>query len=282
MSEITKYAHQNDLATVDLVDGWLEYERQDGASGNTLHAYHKGIRVWAGWLEDHNHGDLITPADVRQFKSDLADRYSAQTVNLRLSAVRSFYRWMVVIGHMSVNPADQVKGVKRPKSRTHKRDALTSGEVRAVLDTCQTGTLEGTRDLAIVTLMAYCGLRTVEINRANIGNLGTNGERLTLAVQGKGRLEADEIVIVPANQEHVVRSWLVHRSTFAEHGRGDPLFVSLSNQNRGARLSTLAIRVMVKMRYGLAGVVVERKSTHSLRHSAITSAIRHGAAPMAV
>jgi integrase/recombinase XerD len=93
-------------------------------------------------------------------------------------------------------------------------------------------------------------------------------------------LEPDRIVVVPRDQESVIRAWLAERSKTL-HNRG-PLFVSLSRRSRGTRLSLRSIREVVKQRYRLAGVTGERKTTHSLRHSAITNAIRHGAAPLQV
>ncbi len=57
--------------------------------------------------------------------------------------------------------------------------------------------------------------------------------------------------------------------------------MSLAPRNKGERLSTWAIQQMTKARYQEAGVV-GRKTTHSLRHSAITSAIKNGGTPMQV
>lgn len=266
-----------------LLDEWLAYCKDaDGASPKTLTAYRKGMQVFTDWLRDTGNAGTVTPTTVVQFKGRLAERYSAQTVNLRLSAVRSFYRWCVVTERLPVSPAESVKGAKRPKSKQHKRDALTNGEVLAVLATCDPGTLAGVRDAAILSLMAYCGLREVEVHRANVGNLKTQGDRLVLEVQGKGRAEADEVVVIPASQESVIREWVAHRLTFADHADSEPLFVSLSNRTRGQRLVTRSIRAMVKSRYHQAGVVGNRKTTHSLRHNAITNAIRHGATPMQV
>jgi len=257
---------------------WLEFERAEGASRLTLIAYRKGLAVFEAWRA----GEVgtVTPQTVREFKADLASRYSVQTVNLRLSALRSFYRFMVNTDRLPYNPASQVKGVKRHKSKMHKRDRLADGEIMAVLDTCNTGTLAGVRDKAILSLCSYCGLRAIEVRRADIGNLVTQGDRLVLWVWGKGRKEADEFVVVPFHQEPVIRAWLAHRSTFADHTDADPLFISLSNRSRGGRLATRSIRAMVKARYAKAGVVGSKKTTHSLRHSAITNVIRHGGTPM--
>jgi site-specific recombinase XerD len=269
-----------------LINDWLKHveEAEDG-SANTITAYQKGLTVFTEWLADNGLTLATVEApDVVAFKTALKKDYSPQTVNLRLTAVRSFYRWAVNNGLTPINPAREVKGVKRPKSRAHKRGALTNSEVSAVLATCDTGTLEGLRDKAILVLLSHCALRAVEIHRADIGDLTTEDDRLILYVSGKGHTEADEFVVIPLSQEPLIRAWLKHRKTFAAHGLGDPLFISLSNRTRGQRLALRSIRGMIKRRYQQAGVVDngKRKTTHSLRHSAITNAIRRGATPLQV
>ena len=263
-------AEHADVAS--LVQEWTAYERAEGNSENTTRTYRRAFQKWIAWLE-HTASGAVTPAMVRAFKAHLAESYSAQTVNLCLTAVRAFYRFMLATGRTAYNPAEAVRGVKRPKSRTHKRDALSRAEVRAVLGTCDPGTLAGVRDCAILVLMAYCGLRTVEVHRADIGDLRTEADRLTLRITGKGHTEADDRAIIPRHQEAVIRAWLAHRRTFKEHGQGDPLFVALGNRTRGGRLGLRSIRHMVKERFYAAGVT-GNKSTHSLRHSAITAAVR--------
>ncbi len=267
---------------VDLIDAWLAYSRDaEGAAASTLRAYRIGMNVFTDWLQGSGNSGRVTPATVIEFKGYLLERYSAQTVNLRLAAVRSLFRWLVVTGRLPVSPAEAIKGAKRPDSRSHKRDALSNGEVLAILGTCDES-LIGVRDRAILTLMAYCALRAIEVHRANVGNLRTTDERLILEVQRKGRREPDDAVVIPKDQEAVIRAWLAERMRIPDHGEVDPLFVSLSNRTRGRRLSTRAIRGVIGERYRGAGVVGNRKTAHSLRHSAITNAIRHGATPLQV
>jgi site-specific recombinase XerD len=267
-------ADQKAIATQDFIAQWLDRERMRGQSNKTLEAYRRGFERFGRWLADQG---ITEPGarDIALFKSDLSNQYAPQTVNLALSAVKSFYRYLVEVGAIGYSPAGDVRGVKRSKSRRHKRSALTVSEVRAVLDTC-----DRARDLAIIALMAYCGLRTIEIHRANIDGLGTEGERMVLKVQGKGRVEADEIAIIPRSQEPIIRAWL------SERRRLDPkspaLFVSLSNRTQGERLSTRAIRDIITGHFEKAGVIGETKTTHSLRHTAITQAIKNGGSPMQV
>jgi len=280
--QLTGYDSGIRAAEDDLIDAWLAYCRDaEGASEATLRAYRKGMDVFTGWLQESGNSGVVTPATVIQFKGHLQERYSAQTVNLRLSAVRGFYRWMVITGRLPLSPAEAVRGAKRSNSRRHKRDALSNGEVLAILETCD-DSLIGVRDRAILTLMAYCALRAIEVHRANVGNLRTKDERLILEVQRKGRREPDDVVVIPRSQEEAIRAWLSGRTGIADHGEVDPLFVSLSNRTRGRRLSTRSIRGMIRERYRQVGVVGNRKTAHSLRHSAITNAIRHGGTPLQV
>ena len=270
------------ITETGLIEQWLTYCKDaDDASIATVTAYQKGMEVFTSWLQEDGNGRVVTPATVIRFKAHLQEGYSAQTVNLRLSAVRSFFRYMVITERLPVSPAEAVKGAKRPNSKQHKRDALSNGEVLAVLETCD-DSLVGARDRAVLTLMAFCALRVIEVHRADIGNLRTKDDRLILKVQRKGRREADDVVVIPRSQELAIRTWLAERIAFADHGERDPLFISLSNRSQGGRLSTRAIRGMVKARYRQAGVVGNRKTSHSLRHSAITNAIRHGGTPLQV
>jgi len=280
-NELIKQDQPGGLSVPDLIAEWLNYEAGRGSSDTTLTAYKKSIEVFRDWVIDNGLQDpqVVKPSDIREFKKGLSDQYAPQTVNLRLSGVRSFFRFLVNTDRLPSNPAAEVQGMKRSKTKRHKREELTSEEVRAVLHTCKDQSPQDKRDLAMLTLMAYCGLRSIEINRANMANLKTENDRLVLEVQGKGYKEADEIVIIPRDQENVIHAWIAYRKEIGQEG---PLFISLSNRTKGARLSLRAIRYIAKKRYAAAGVVGDKKSTHSLRHSAITNAIRNGASPMQV
>lgn len=261
----------------DLVAAWTEYLELE-YSKTTCVAYLKGFRLFNSWLTDE--GMIVAqvrPSDIRRWREHMRGSYAAQTVNLWLSAVRRFFAFLIEEFNAPIlNPAREVRGVKRGKGGPHKRDELTSSEVRSVLSLCDDSAL-GRRDEAILSLMAYCAVRTVEIQRADIADLQTKDNRTILWIRGKGHEEADDFVVLPSHTERVVRDWLKVRKK-----KAGPLFWSLSRQNRGERLSSRAIRGIVKDRFANAGVLGNHKTTHSLRHSAITNAIRQGAQPLQV
>jgi site-specific recombinase XerD len=260
-----------------LVAEWGEYLRSE-KSETTREAYLVGLRHFLGWCGDHRLDPTsVSPSHVRQWRDSLKEDYSAGTVNLRLSAVRMFYRWLVEQGAPILNPAAAVGGAsRRGQTRRHKRSDLSSKEVLALLATCE-DTPQGNRDHAILALMAYCALRTVEIHRADISDLDTRDGWPILWVRGKGKAEADDFVVLTEPVETTLQAWLEHR----RRAKG-PLFLSLSHRSNSRRLGLSHIRHMVKNRMRQVGIRNVRKTSHSLRHSAITTAIRKGASPLAV
>jgi integrase/recombinase XerD len=255
---------------------WAEYLLSEHAK-TTRAAYIKGVKVFVDWMNDQGLSLAdITPVIIRDWRDGLKTSYALQTVNLWLTALRRFYAFLIEELNIPIlNPASSVLSIRRNKdSRRHKRDELTDSEVLAVFDTCVDSEL-GRRDRAILALMAYCALRTVEVQRADISDLATRKGRTILWVRGKGHAEANDFVVLPIPAESAVRSWLAVRG-----GKRGPLFWSLSNQNEKDRLSRRAIRGMVKSRFNEAGVANGGKTTHSLRHSAIINVIRNGATPL--
>lgn len=267
-----------ELELEELVKSWDEYLAAEHAE-TTQSAYLKALRLFRSWLEAENL-DLARarPRDIRTWREHLRTDYSVQTVNLWLSAVRRFYAFLVEEHNAPIlNPATDVRGAtRRGQSRRHRRDELTTSEVWAVMKTCD-NTPVGRRDRAILALMAYCALRTVEVQRAELDDLGTRDGRAVLWIRGKGHAEADDFVVLPVPAEGALQSWLSVRGNHP-----GSIFVGLGNRNRGDELSLRQFRRMVKGRYLEAGVVNGGKTTHSLRHSAISNAIRNGAEPLQV
>jgi integrase/recombinase XerD len=161
----------------------------------------------------------------------------------------------------------------------HKRRPLTDAEVRRLLGTMRQGEI-GLRDRALLYLMAYTGIREVEARRARICDL-TETEQgwRELAVWGKGRQGPDESVyLVDGRAVDVMRAWL------AAHPRGDeegaPLFCGLGFRNTGGPLAARTVRYLLRQHLDMAEISDPRKTGHSLRHTAVTKALRNGATPL--
>ena len=261
-----------------LVADWHQALALQVAAGEiaplTEGAYRRGFGKFLTWCDATGAG-LVTSDTIRQWKADLlADGRRPNTVNAWLAGVRAFFSWGMGARRLAFNPTEGIKSVKRNGThKRHLRDMLTNGEVTRVLAKPDTSTAAGKRDLAILALMAYTAVRTIEVHRADLGDLQTINDRLVLNVQGKGSTEKDEVVVVAhPDAEAAVYDWLAVRGN-----KPGPLFESMSNRNLGGRLSLASIRTLVKRYYRAAGVRGDSKTTHSLRHSAISNAVRHGA-----
>ena len=213
-----------------------------------------------------------TRSDLIAFRDELKAVNKASTVKTYLTATRLFFRWLEQEG-LYKNIADKIKGAK--VEHGHKKDALTVDQVKDVIDTFTADTEASTakRDYAIFCLMVTCGLRTIEVVRADLEDLRTLGSKTVLYVQGKGKDEKSEYVIITREVEKAIRCYLATRTDATDKA---PLFSSTSNNSKGKRLTTRTISGIVKERLKLAGLNSNRLTAHSLRHTAVTLSLLGG------
>ncbi len=249
----------------------LKVRAQEIAS-NTALAYVRGAQRFILWSASNGSGSGLADT-IREWKAAMIESGSKPSaINTWLAGVRALFSWASESGFIAGNPASSIKGATRKGTKKrHARESLTDLEARRLLAMPDNSTAQGKRDLAILSLMLYTAVRGVELHRADLADLQTQGGRLVLFVQGKGHGEKDDFIVI-AHAEGALRDWLGVRGN-----KAGPLFCSLSNRSAGQRLSLQAYRAIIKDYMRLAGVQ-GNKSTHSLRHTAITKAISEGVA----
>lgn len=253
--------------SADLYGRYIAYL---DASPKTAETYTKALRQFFGYLSLNG---ISQPAreDLIAFREDLkASGHKPTTVQNYITAARLFFQWTAQEG-LYPNIAEHLKGAKL--DREHKKDYLTSAQVKEILSGVDRGDLQGLRDYAILTLMITGGLRTIEVVRADIGDLRTAGDSTVLFVQGKGREEKAEFVKISPQVEKAIRAYLKARG---QAGEAEPLFTSLSHNSKGQRLTTRSVSGMVKSRMQAAGYDSARLTAHSLRHTAVTLSLLAG------
>ena len=236
----------------------------------TVKSYKSGISYFMKFLQEKKVKAPVRD-DIISFKKYLIDGgKSPATVALYLSALRRFFAWT---NAENIYPDISI-GIKAPKQdKGHKRDYLSGKMIAEVLDTADRNSLEGLRNYAIMAVMSTCGLRTVEIVRANVEDIRTLGGITVLYVQGKGRNDKKEFVKLTAPVLQAINDYLKARG----HVKGNaPLFASCSKRNRGGRLTTRTISSVCKSAMINAGYNSSRLTAHSLRHSAVTLALMAG------
>lgn len=264
------------------------------ASERTVKTYAFGVRRFLSFLAARG---ITRPTrdDVVAYKDSLeAEGLKSGSRKIYIESVKLFSAWLSSRG-LYPHIAEHVK-IKDKKSTIHKKKALTPAQVDDILDRLEAQRESGKRseqtrrDFAIFLLMLTSGLRTIEVIRANVDSLDNLGGETVLYVHGKGRDEADEVVIVDPIVERAIREYLDMRSEPIaetveledESGKKRtrvivPLFTSTAYPNKGGRLTTRTISGMVKKYLVKIGLGKDEKlSAHSLRHTMITEFIKRG------
>jgi len=232
--------------------------------------YSKGLKHFLSWVSTQ--GILqINREHVLAYKQYLLENYKVNTVNNYLTAVRSIYSFLEA-ERISPNITGGVKGAKQ--ARGFSKDALTLEQTRKVLKNLKRTNIENIRDYAIINLLIRTGLRTIEIERADIEDIRQEAGQALLYIQGKGRDAKDAFVILTDESLSPLQDYL------RERGRVKPnqaLFVSHSDRNKGERLTTRSLRRIVKEGLRTVGIDSDRITAHSLRHTAVTLSLLGGA-----
>lgn len=256
----------NKLFTRETIEGFLG---SIDVSTGTSRTYREALESFARWLGSTRKVDRLT---VRAYKDWLKAHRAANTTATYLTVLRRFFQYCVSEGLSRDNPVEGIKGVRRPQG--HLRQDLSRDEIRAVFDAIDRRTQLGKRDFAIINLMVRNGLRGIEIQRANVGDLETRQGRKILRVLGKGRDTRDEFVVLAKPTMQALQDYLACRKKLRPH---EPLFVGVRGSNKNKRLTTRQINRRVNYYLKKAGVKTRRISPHSLRHSFVTLAIQSGA-----
>lgn len=236
---------------------------------SSVHSYIFGVRKFLRYLSE-NGIETPTRETILTYKKELNEKYSANSTALYLSSIRRFFAWCESEGLY----ANIARDIKSPKiSHDHKRDALSAEELKTIIGVIDRSSVSGKRDYAIFCLITATGLRTVEVMRANVGDIHRVAGATVLSVQGKGKTSKGDFVKLSGHVLTAIREYLLARGSVSED---EPLFASVSRRNYGKRLTTRSISQICKDAMKSAGYNSKRLTAHSLRHSAVTLALLAG------
>ena len=291
MKEDVKYKKLQQLnrLKVDLPDYVKDYfDYCDGTLGrsyNTMISYAYNIRNFFQFLIDRNsliseYSDItidmlnqINALDMQKYMSYLRLHMTEyETVHneakaraQKLSCMRAFFQYLVTFKGLSMNVA---KLIDRPKAELEKKRPLTSDETVELLNNVKACVgkpeslfyLENTkyRNIAIITTLAYTGIRVSELCNLNIDDINRN--TMTIHVTRKGGKEED-VLINDVVRKAIDRYIDFERQPYDDANRA--LFLS-SRHATGDRLSVRSVERMIKA-YG--DTIGEHVTPHTLRRT---------------
>ena len=245
---------------------WLE----QGLAKNSLDAYRRDLRLFAGWLEarrPERDGLLaVQPEDLAAYFADRHAESRPSSANRRLSVLKRFYQLALRQQKIQQDPCLKMASARQPTRFVH---TLTESQVESLLAAPDVGTPLGLRERTMLELMYASGLRVSELVALKLVEVSLNDG--VLRITGKG----SKTRLVPFGQE--ARAWL---ERYLKDARGiilngqvdDALFVT----GRGGPMTRQMFWILIKKHARKAGIQAPL-SPHTLRHAFATHLLNHGA-----
>ena len=245
---------------------WLE----QGLAKNSLDAYRRDLRLFAGWLESQRPGCAsLLAVQAEDIAAYFAERHldtRPSSANRRLSVLKRFYGLALRRNQLATDPCLKMASAKQPVRFVH---TLSETQVEALLGAPDVSTPLGLRERTMLELMYASGLRVSELVALKLVEVSLNDG--VLRVTGKG----SKTRLVPFGEE--ARLWL---ERYLKDARGiilngqvdDALFVT----GRGGAMTRQMFWILVK-KHALKAGIKGPLSPHTLRHAFATHLLNHGA-----
>lgn len=242
------------LQKVDAFLHKLKYERQ--YSSHTIDNYARDLRRFVEFEATHklkHWSDL----DSRNIQSFVAARHrrgiSAKSIQRELSALRSFFNYLITEGQLKHNPASDVQA---PKTGRKLPKTLDVDQVQQFLNIRDTSFI-GLRDKAILEVLYSSGLRLAELVNLDLNDLDL--QESIINVTGKGNKTRRLPLGRYANT--ALRDWLKARESI-----GNPEVSAVFVSDRGKRLTPRSIQQRIKY-WSQKQAMPSHIHPHMLRHS---------------
>ena len=239
---------------------YLQYERN--YSEKTVLAYGEDIKQ----LQEKFDPAEVKPELVREWIVSLMDQgYTSTSVNRKLSSLRSFYKYLLRQGEVSVDPLRKITG---PKNKKPLPSFLKESEMNKLLDDTDFGEgFKGCRDRLIIEMFYATGMRLSEL--IGLDDKDVDFSASLLKVTGKRNKQR----LIPFGDElkETMLEYVDIRNEMIS-GRSDAFFV----RENGERLYKNLVYNLVKRNLSKV-VTLKKRSPHVLRHTFATTMLNNDA-----
>ncbi len=263
----------------EYIERYQKYlKNKKNYSDNTIISYQNDLNQLLTFLmEDKllNKADSksfsITPQIIRKYIAYLKEKkYSAKSIARKVSAIRSFFKFLYKEGIIEINPATNLVIPKTDKKLPH---FLYPEEVNKLIETPWQDTPAGERDKAILEMLYGTGMRVNELINLNVGDLDLKEKTVrVLGKRSKERILPLSNPIIRAIQEYSKNRYFFNKNKFSRIIEEEALFLNRA----GGRLTARSVRRIVT-KYLKMAELNKKVSPHILRHSFATHLLAGGA-----
>ena len=255
--------------TEQILNRYKQYLRfEKSLSAHTLDAYLRDLDKLCQFLKDENIDLLeVSLEHLETFTAGLRDAGICPRSQARiLSGIRSFYRYLVLEGHLEADPCELLES---PQTGFHLPEVLTLDEIDNLIESIDLSTREGQRNRAILETLYSCGLRVTELCNLKLSDLYL--EEGFIKITGKG--EKQRLVPISPRAIRELQLYFIDRNTMdISSGYEDFVFIS----RKGKNISRIMVFHIIKVLSEAIGLT-KSISPHTFRHSFATHLLEGGA-----
>ena len=238
-------------------------------SHHTAVAYQKDIEMFQLFLKNEFSASKVSDANYSQIRSWIVELVSTnisnRTINRKVSSLNSYYKFLLKIESIDLNPLTKHKALKVSKKL---QIPFSETEITSVLNTIDTNSFEGLRDKLIVELFYSTGMRRVELVNLQLSDIDTSQRQVKVL----GKRNKERFIPLLSNVIKTHQAYLDARSK-----------LKLVTDSRALLLTLKGVKVYEKLVYRVITNYFDtvsskvKKSPHILRHSFATHLLNNGA-----
>lgn len=236
-------------------------------SEHTVSSYRNDLlQLQSFLLELDKSFKAVTPRDLRLWVADLSKDHSPNTVNRKMSTLKSFYKYLLRNGEVETNPAEHLSALKKP---VRTPQFVEQDELARLFESLpKPDDFLSARDLLIFDLFYATGMRKAEL--INLRNKDFDEMSNSVKVMGKGKKER-KIPIHPLVFKKI-KGYIEFRNEAFQTEEFETLLVNTKGRKMAPKSVYNVIRNLLDVCWS-----VEKKSPHVLRHSFATHLLNRGA-----
>ncbi len=239
-------------------------------SALTVNAYENDLNNFSEFVKDEYETNTINKVNYAQIRSWIVflveQGISNRSINRKISALNTYYKFLLKIGEIKINPLAKHKALKTSKKI---QVPFSEDEVMTVLNSLYfENDFEGIRDKLIIELFYSTGIRRIELVELKLTSV--NLDNKTLKVLGKRNKE--RIVPLLASVVQTLNKYLEARCNLESIRDANNLFLT----KKGVKIYETLVYRIINDYFSLASSKV-KKSPHILRHSFATHLLNKGA-----
>lgn len=254
-------------------DSFLKYLKAErNRSDKTVKSYGSSLEEFEAFFEGLKEGltwETVDADVVREWVVKLLDDdgMSTTSVRLKLSALRTFYRYLMMVGKVRQSPMARVAN---PKKKSVLPSFVREQEMERLLELMAEGkTFPQVRNRLVVLMLYMTGIRRAEL--LGLTDASVMLDERQLKVTGKRNKQR----LIPFGEElatEVEKYRQLRNVTFGNDADGGFLFLN----DKGGRLTETEVERIVSSSLLLV-TTQQKRSPHVLRHTFATQMLNHGA-----